>query len=63
MVTTLDMDGQYKNEVELILKYRDMSQMSDCEIAIDNIVNEAIVVDDIFHQYQLFSIKQIYRRY
>jgi hypothetical protein len=40
------MDGQYKNEVELILKYRDMSQMSDCEIAIDNIVNDAIVVDD-----------------
>ena len=44
---SLDMDGQYKNEVELILKYRDMSQMSDCEIAIDNVVNEAIVVDDI----------------
>ena len=44
---SLDMDGQYKNEVELILKYRDMSQMSDCEIAIDNIVNDAIVVDDI----------------
>ncbi len=43
---SLDMDGQYKNEVELILKYRDMSQMSDCEIAIDNIVNDAIVVDD-----------------
>ena len=34
---SLDMDGQYKNEVELILKYRDMSQMSDCEIAIDNV--------------------------
>ena len=31
---SLDMDGQYKNEVELILKYRDMSQMADCEIAI-----------------------------
>ena len=43
---SLDKDGQYKNEVELILKYRDMSQMSDCEIAIDNIVNDAIVVDD-----------------
>ena len=41
------MDGQYKNEVELILKYRDMSQMSDCEIAIDNVINDAIVVDDI----------------
>ncbi len=42
----LDIEGQYKNEVELIIKYRDMAQTSDCEIAIDNIVNEAIVVDD-----------------
>jgi len=44
---SLDMDGLYKNEVELILKYRDMSQMADCEIAIDNVINEAIVADDI----------------
>jgi hypothetical protein len=44
---SLDMDGQYKNEVELILKYRDISQMADCEIAIDNIVNDAIIVDDL----------------
>ena len=43
----LDIEGQYKNEVELIIKYRDMAQTSDCEIAIDNIVNEAIVVDGI----------------
>ena len=42
----LDMDGQYKNEVELIIKYREMAQTADCEIAIDNIINEAIVVDD-----------------
>ena len=42
----LDIEGQYKNEVDLILKYREMSQTSDCEIAIDNIVNEAIVVDE-----------------
>ena len=42
----LDIEGQYKNEVELIIKYRDMAQTSDCEIAIDNIINEAIVVDD-----------------
>ena len=42
----LDIEGQYKNEVDLILKYREMSQTSDCEIAIDNIINEAIVVDD-----------------
>ena len=44
--TSLDLDGQYKSEIELILKYREMAQTSDCEIAIDNIINEAIVIDD-----------------
>ena len=44
--TSLDLDGQYKSEIELILKYREMAQTSDCEIAIDNIINEAVVIDD-----------------
>ena len=44
--TSLDLDGQYKSEIELILKYREMAQTSDCEIAIDNIINESIVIDD-----------------
>ena len=37
------MEGAYKSEVDLILKYREMSSLSDCEVAIENIVNEAIV--------------------
>ena len=41
----MDMEGQLKSEIDLIMKYREMSQVSDCEIAIDNIVNEAIVQD------------------
>ena len=41
----VDFDGAYKNEVDLIFKYRDASQAADCEIAIDNIVNEAIVIE------------------
>ena len=40
----VDFDGAYKNEVDLIFKYRDASQTADCEIAVDNIVNEAIVI-------------------
>ena len=40
----VDFDGAFKNEVDLVLKYRDASQTADCEIAIDNIVNEAIVL-------------------
>jgi predicted nucleotidyltransferase len=41
----MDMEGQFKSEIDLIMKYREMSQVSDCEIAIDNIINEAIVQD------------------
>ena len=41
----VDFDGAFKNEVDLVLKYRDASQTADCEIAVDNIVNEAIVID------------------
>ena len=39
----LNMEGAYKSAVDLIFKYREMSSLSDCEIAIENIVNEAIV--------------------
>ena len=39
----LNMEGAYKSDVDLIFKYREMSSLSDCEIAIENIVNEAIV--------------------
>ena len=41
----VDFDGAFKNEVDLVVKYRDASQTADCEIAIDNIVNEAIVIE------------------
>ena len=41
----MDMEGQFNSEIDLIMKYREMSQVSYCEIAIDNIVNEAIVQD------------------
>ena len=42
----VDFDGQYKNEVDLIFKYREMSMTADCDVAIDNIVNEAIVIEE-----------------
>ena len=40
----IDMEGSIKNEVELINKYREMSIHPECDMAIDAIVNEAIVV-------------------
>ena len=42
----VDFDGQYKNEVDLIYKYRQMSMTADCEVAVDNIVNEAVVIEE-----------------
>ena len=42
----IDMEGSIKNEVELINKYREMSIHPECDMAIDAIVNEAIVVSD-----------------
>ena len=43
--TYLDMDGSAKSESELIHKYRQMSLYPEAELAIDDIVNEAVVAD------------------
>lgn len=43
---TLDLEGTIKNENELIKRYRQVSQYSDCDSAIEDIVNEAIVSND-----------------
>jgi hypothetical protein len=40
--TYLDLDGAAKTEGELIKKYRDISLMADVDMAIEDIVNEAI---------------------
>ena len=44
--TTIDMEGSVKNEATLITRYRRMSQQPECERAIDDIINEAIVSDE-----------------
>jgi hypothetical protein len=41
--TTVDLDGTAKNESLLITKYREMSQQPECERAIDDVINEAII--------------------
>ena len=43
--TYLDMEGASKNEMDLINRYRQMSLYPEAELAIDDIVNEAIVAD------------------
>jgi hypothetical protein len=42
----LDLEGNIKNEAELITKYREMALYPEAELAIDDIVNEAIIMDD-----------------
>jgi hypothetical protein len=43
----VDINGdQTKSEKELIFKYRDISQHTECDAAVEDIVNESIVSDD-----------------
>lgn len=41
----VDLEGVVKNENELIRRYRESAQYADCDSAIEDIVNEAIVAD------------------
>tara|TARA_B100000700_G_C15034202_1_gene852002 strand:- start:1389 stop:3011 length:1623 start_codon:yes stop_codon:yes gene_type:complete len=40
----LDMEGSIKNEIDLINRYRDMANQPECDAAVDDIVNESIVI-------------------
>ena len=41
----LDIDGREKTDIDLIKRYRDISQQSECDTAIEDIVNEGIVAN------------------
>lgn len=41
----VDIEGVYKNENELIRRYREMALHPECDSAIEDIVNEAVVSD------------------
>ena len=42
----LDLEGNAKNEADLVRRYREISLHPECDSAIDDIVNEAIVVNE-----------------
>jgi len=42
----LDLEGKSKSEEELINRYREMAMQPECETAIDDIINEAVVQED-----------------
>lgn len=44
--TYVDLDGTFRNETQLITKYREMAIQPELETALDEIVNEAIVMED-----------------
>jgi hypothetical protein len=44
--TYVDLEGNVKSEDDLVTKYREMALQPECDIAIEDIVNEAIVIDD-----------------
>jgi len=42
----MDLEGVIKNENDLLRRYREVAQYSDCDNAIEDIVNEAIIADE-----------------
>lgn len=43
----VDLDGSYRSELDLLTKYRTMAMQPEMESAVDDIVNEAIVHDEM----------------
>ena len=58
--TYVDLEGSVRNELELITRYREMSNHPECDMAIDEIVNEAIThaVDGTVIDINLDNLKQ-----
>lgn len=44
--TVVDLDSNYKNDVELITRYREMAMQPEIESAVDDIINEAIIQEE-----------------
>ena len=42
----LDTDGRERTDIDLIRRYRDISQQSECDSAVEDIVNEALVSNE-----------------
>jgi hypothetical protein len=45
--TYFDLEGSVRSENELVTRYREMSLTPECELAIDDIINEAINTDEM----------------
>lgn len=58
--TYVDLEGSVRNELELITRYREMSNNAECDMAIDEIVNESIThsIDGTVVEINLDNLKQ-----
>ena len=58
--TYVDLEGKVSNETEIIRKYREMAAQPECDMAIDDVVNETIVHGDSDYPVQIIldKIKQ-----
>ena len=57
--TYLDQEGKINNEADLIRRYREVSIHPECDMAVEDIINEAIVVDDKQEVVRLLSLIHI----
>ena len=51
--TYIDLDGTVRTEAELVAKYREMAQQPEIDKAVNEVVNEAIVVEEGEHTVEL----------
>ena len=51
--TYVDLEGQIRNDSDLINKYREMGNQPECDTAIDDVVNEAIVYKEVDYPVEL----------
>ena len=43
--TYVDLEGRVKNEGQLVTKYREMAVQPECDLAVQDVINEAIIVN------------------
>ena len=51
--TYVDIEGKAKDEADLVTKYRQMALMPECDFAIEDIINDAIIMDDNVYPVEL----------
>ena len=44
--TFVDLDGTAKSEAELVTRYREMSMQPECDAAVEDVINESIVMEE-----------------